>query len=306
MTQPVSAGAAHAPRQAYIMLFVGLIAVSLAAIFIRLAQNENVPSLVVAAVRLTVASLILTPFTLRRYRHQLRNLQRSDVILLGVSGLFLALHFATWISSLEFTSVLISGVLVTTTPFWVGILEIVVLKMRLSRGFVIGLTVAIAGGLMISLTGTASAARSENPLLGGALALAGAMTVAVYLIIGRKVRPRLPLLPYIWLVYSTAAVFLIAAALLSGQHFTGYSAEAYLWMIALGVIPQLIGHSSFNYALAYLPATYISIATQVEPIGSAIFAFLLFSEQPGWFQVIGSAVILIGVTIATLAPLRKS
>jgi drug/metabolite transporter (DMT)-like permease len=178
--------------------------------------------------------------------------------------------------------------------------------MRLARAFVIGLAVAIVGGLLIALTGTGSAARSDDPLLGGALSLIGAITVAVYLIIGRKLRPRLPLVPYIWSVYGIAALLLGAIALVSGMTFTGYSANAYLWLLALGVIPQLIGHSSFNYALAYLPATYISLATQVEPIGSAIFAFILFAEMPQPLQIVGSVVILIGVSIATLAPLRKS
>jgi drug/metabolite transporter (DMT)-like permease len=294
------------PLRAYGILLLGVISVAMAAIFIRLAQAENVPSLVIGSARLLIAAALLTPITLRRYRKNLRELARADAILLLVSGTFLAIHFAGWVSSLEYTSVLVSGVLVTTTPIWVGILEILILKMRLSRGFVIGLAIAIGGGLLIALTGVESAARSDDPLLGGALSLLGAVTVAVYLIIGRKLRPRLPLVPYIWSVYSIAALILGAVALVSGMTFTGYSTNAYLWLLALGIFPQLIGHSSFNYALAYLPATYISLATQVEPIGSALFAFLIFAEIPQPLQVVGSAVILIGVSIATLAPLRRS
>jgi drug/metabolite transporter (DMT)-like permease len=307
MNQNVTTAPSSAvPLRAYGILLLGVISVAMAAIFIRLAQAENVPSLVIGSARLLIAAALLTPITLRRYRKHLRQLARADAILLLVSGTFLAIHFAGWVSSLEYTSVLVSGVLVTTTPIWVGILEVLILKMRLSRGFVIGLAIAISGGLLIALTGVESAARSDDPLLGGALSLLGAITVAVYLIIGRKLRPRLPLVPYIWSVYSIAALILGAVALVSGMTFTGYSTNAYLWLLALGIFPQLIGHSSFNYALAYLPATYISLATQVEPIGSALFAFLIFAEIPQPLQVVGSAVILIGVSIATLAPLRKS
>jgi len=307
MTDNVTTAASTAvPLRAYGVLLLGVLSVAMAAIFIRLAQAENVPSLVIGSARLLIAAALLTPITLQRYRGHLRKIARGDALLLLVSGTFLAIHFAGWVSSLEYTSVLVSGVLVTTTPIWVGILEILVLKMRLARAFVIGLAVAIVGGLLIALTGTGSAARTDDPLLGGALSLIGAITVAVYLIIGRKLRPRLPLVPYIWSVYGIAALILGAIALVSGMTFTGYSTNAYLWLLALGVIPQLIGHSSFNYALAYLPATYISLATQVEPIGSAIFAFALFAEMPQPLQIVGSVVILIGVSIAILAPLRKS
>jgi len=294
------------PTRAYIVLAIGILAVSAAAILIRLAQENGVPSIVVAASRMIVATALLTVVTLQGHRADLMRLTRNDWLLIGIGGLFLALHFATWVSSLEYTSVLISGVLVTTTPIWVGILEVVLLKLGLTRGFIIGLAIALVGGFLITFAGGGgSTAPREQPLLGAALSLAGAMTVAVYLIIGRKMRPRLPLLPYIWAVYGVAAILLTLGALFSGHSFVGYSAESYLWLVLLGAVPQLIGHSSLNYALAYLPATYISLATQLEPIGSAILALVIFGELPAGAQVVGSIVILGGVTIATLNPTRQ-
>lgn len=296
----------NAPMQAYTVLAIGILAVSAAAILIRLAQDSGVPSLIVAASRMIVATTLLTGITLHRHRDDLARLTRNDWILIGIAGLFLSFHFATWVSSLEYTSVLISGVLVTTTPIWVGILEVVLLKLKLTRGFIIGLAIALLGGLLITFAGGGgSTAPREQPLLGAGLSLAGAMTVAVYLIIGRKMRPRLPLLPYIWAVYGVAAILLTVGALLSGYSFLNYNADSYLWLVLLGVVPQLIGHSSLNYALAYLPATYISLATQLEPIGSAILALMIFGELPAAAQVLGSIVILGGVTIATLNPARQ-
>lgn len=295
------------PIRAYVVLGIGILAVSMAAIFIRLGQGEGVPSPVIAASRLLIAAVILTPLTLRRYRSHLRALNRQQWGLLTVSGVFLAAHFATWVSSLEYTTVLISVVIVTTTPIWVGILEVVFLRARLSRGIVAGLLIALAGGLMIGLSGeVAGGATDDGTLIGGGLSLIGALTVAVYLIIGRKLRSTLPLLPYVWSVYGIAALTLVSGSLLAGYSFTGYSAEGYLWVLALGLIPQLIGHSSLNYALAYLPATYISVATQLEPLGGAVIALILFREQPTAMQIVGSLVILVGVLMATLLPRRDA
>lgn len=286
--------------QIYAVLAMGVLAVSLAAIFIRLAQAENMPSLLIAAARLTLAALILTPIILRRYRPHLRRLTRTDMLLISTSGMFLAAHFILWVSSLENTSVLISVVLVTTSPLWSALLEAVFFNQRLSRIGVIGLLTAIVGGIIISLpTDSAPIISGQNPLLGSLMALGGAVTVAVYLVIGRQVRPRLPVLPYIWLVYGIAAIAALIVVAFTRTPVTGYSAQGYLWLVIVALLPQLIGHSAFNYALEYLSATYVGIASQIEPIGSALFAFFIFGEIPQELQVIGSLVIVGGVILAT-------
>lgn len=291
-----------ATAYSYPVLVMGIFAVSLAAIFIRLAQEEAVPSLVIAAGRLSIAALVLTPLTLRNaaYRAQLSRLKRQDVLLALVAGIFLAAHFAAWVTSLEYTTVLISVVVVTTTPIWVALLEIFFLRSPLQRHVIIGMAVALGGSIIIGAASSGSADSGDQQLLGAALSAVGAVTVAVYLIIGRRLRPSLSLLPYIWLVYGCGALILAGVVVLTGTSVTGHPVEGYLWVAAVGLIPQLIGHSSLNYALAYLPATYVSIATQAEPIGSAIIAVIVFREIPGVWQVAGSLVILAGVMLATL------
>ncbi len=296
-----------APWQTYAILGIGLLAVSISAIFIRLAQAEAVPSLLIAAARLGIATLILTPITLRSYRAVLLQLTRRDLLLVTISGVFLALHFIFWITSLEYTTVLISVVLVTTTPLWSALLEALFLRTRLSQRTLLGLLVAIAGGVMISLPSADGTLEvGQNPLLGGLLSLAGAVAVAAYLVIGRNVRARLPLFPYIWLVYGIAALFALAVVGFSGAAITGYSPNAYLYMAAVAIFPQLIGHSSFNYALAYLSATYVGIASQLEPVGSALLAFFVFQEVPRPAQVIGSLIVLTGVILASLGQTSRS
>lgn len=287
------------PVQAYSVLIMGVIAVSLGSIFIRLAQNEGMPSLLVAAGRVTIASLILTLPVLRRYSDYIRQLEKRDWLLLGMAGLFLAVHFATWVSSLEYTSVLISVALVNTNPLWVAVLEVLFLKARLSRAMLFALALAFAGGLILVLPGSGTIELGKSPVLGAALAVTGAASVAVYFTTGRKLRAKLPLLPYIWLVYGMASLVLIAVLLMTGTQVTGYSAAGYFWLVVMAVIPQLVGHSALNYALGYLQATFVTLSSQLEPAVSAIFAFFLFQETPGWLQVLGSVTILAGIILAT-------
>jgi drug/metabolite transporter (DMT)-like permease len=278
-----------------IVLVIGIVAVSAASILIRYAQTEA-PSLVIAAYRLTLASLILAPLAWQRHRAELRRLEPVDWRWAIISGVFLAFHFATWITSLEYTSVASSVVLVSTSPLWVALAAWLFLRERLTRPVVIGLIVAVVGGVIVSLSDTRQSAGSA-PLLGNALALAGALTVTGYLLIGRRLRRKLALAPYVAMVYGTAALVLLLMAVVARQPLTGYRPVIYLWFLLLALVPQLIGHSSFNWALAYLPATFVAIATLGEPIGSTLLAYLLLGEIPTLLKVFGAALILTGIVL---------
>lgn len=278
---------------------------SLAAIFIKLAQAQNLPSLLIAAARLVIASVILTPITLRRHMNDIRGLNRREITLALLAGLFLALHFAAWILSFEYTTVLVSVVLVTTSPLWIAIAEVALLRAHFGRLLIVGLLVGMAGSIIVAIPPDGSLNLGNAPLIGSGLALVGGITVAAYLLIGRNLRARLPLLPYIWLVYTFAALILLILVGLSGIAIGGYTAEGYVWLLALGLIPQLLGHSSFNYALRYFSATYTSIAIELEPVLSAIIAYFVFNEIPNSLQVLGSIIILAGVTVASLEQARS-
>lgn len=307
MSLPVTTvSAQRIPISVYIFLVIGVLAASSAAILITYALREGVPASVIAAGRLTLAALALTPFALLggrgradtplSFRDEIARLTRRDLLLAGAAGVMLGLHFATWIASLAATSVLISVVLVSTGPLWVALLEFLFLRV-IPRGLVIiGLLLAIGGGLVIGLSGEAADGGFDS---GALLALAGAVSVAIYLVIGRGVRAKLSLVPYIWMIYGVAAIVLIALMLLGGDSPFGYPVMGYIWIVLLAIFPQMIGHTSFNNALRYVSATYVSIATQLEPIGSAIAAAILFAQLPSETQIIGSACILVGVLLAT-------
>ncbi len=280
----------------YAALIIGVLAVSTAAIFIRFAQEADAPSLLLAAARLTVASLVLTPIVLHRYRSEVRQLSRGEMRWAGVSGVVLGLHFATWITSLEYTSVVNSVVLVATAPLWVAVMAPLVLHERLGKWAVAGLGLAVSGGILVGLSGKAGDPPTRNvPMLGNGLALIGAGMAAVYFVIGKRLRARISVMVYVWLVYSVAATTLVIAVILSGTTVWGLPGKAYLWMLLMGLIPQLIGHSSFNYALGFLPAAYVSLVVLGEPIGSGLLAIIFLGEWPGAWQVVGSGLILMGI-----------
>jgi drug/metabolite transporter (DMT)-like permease len=285
----------------YVVLLVGVLVVSTSAILIRLAQEQGMPSLTIAAGRLTLAVLLLTPLAWARAGHELRRLTRRDLLLALGAGFFLALHFAAWISSLAYTSVASSTALVTTNPLWVGLASWLVLGERPGRGTVGGLVLTLAGSGLIILSGMSARelAAFENPTLGNLLALLGAITVSAYLLIGRGLRRRMSVLAYIWLVYTTAAVLVSAWVLLRGLPVLGFSPLAYLWLLALALGPQLLGHTSFNWALRYLSATFIAIAVLAEPVSASVIAWFVFSEGVEPLQLAGFVLLLLGIYIAS-------
>ena len=289
----------------------GILAVSTASIFIRYAQKEA-PSLVIAAWRLIIATLVLLPFALARKRTELRSLTRKEWALALLSGIFLALHFATWITSLSYTTVASSAVLVSTLPLWVALASPVVLKEPVGRVVLIGMLLALLGGVIVGLSDicTVQTGRLVCPsgneffqgqaFLGDLLALVGALAGAAYLLIGRKLRARLSLLSYISVVYGMAGVILVLIMLAAGLSPFGYSPSTFLWFILLALVPQLLGHSTFNWALGYLSAAYVSITLLGEPIGSTILAYFLLNESPSAIKMIGGGMILAGILIASL------
>lgn len=295
------------------VLSFGILAVASASILIRFAQHEA-GSLVIAAYRMGLSGLILIPFVIPRHWSQLRKLGRQELALAALAGLFLALHFASWIQSLQYTSVASSVVLVTSNPLWVALLAPIFLRERVTPALAIGLLVALIGGIVIaasdSCTGSLTSLNCPSirefmqgrAFVGDFLALMGAWMGAGYMLIGRKLRLHLSLTPYIFLVYGVAGLILIAALPFSGQPAFGFSPTTYVCLVLLALVPQLLGHSSFNWALAKLPATYVSIALLGEPIGATLLALLILGEVPSALKLLGATLILVGIIIATRKP----
>ncbi len=295
----------------YLGIAIGVLAVSTASIIIKYALAEDVPPLVIATYRLVFASLALSAPALARHRAELASLSRRDLLLAGGAGIFLAVHFATWITSLQFTTVASSAVLVSASPLFVGILSFTILREKFGRLLIIGLLIALIGGVTVGLADVCAATRGGivcppladfvqgDAFLGDLLALAGALAIAIYLLVGRRLRDKISLIPYIFLCYGAAAITLLIAVLVGRQPLFGYTPAAYFWMALLALVPQLIGHSAFNWALRYLPTTYVSVTTLGEPIGSTALAMMLFAETPGPLKLAGGGMILVGILLAS-------
>jgi drug/metabolite transporter (DMT)-like permease len=299
--------ARSASSRPYLGIGLGLLAVSTASLLIRYAQAEGVPSLVIAAYRLALASLVLAPYALTRYGSELRGLQRRQWALVLTSGIFLGAHFAAWITSLAYTSVASSVVLVSASPLFVALMATVLLHEKLSRWVLAGLLLTLAGAVAVGVADACAppGCPSWQTLLQGSafggdlLAVLGALAFAVYLIAGRALRASVSLTTYIFATYATAAVVLGVVVGLARLPVAGYPGPAYLWLTLLGLVPQLVGHSSFNWALKYLPATFVSIAALGEPAGSIVLAALLLHEVPGVVELGGSLLILAGILLAS-------
>lgn len=280
------------------ILALGIGAISLASVLIRLAQAEGVPTMAIAAWRLIFSSVVLIPYTWITKRGEIVDLSRQEWVLVCASGLFLGLHFATWIGSLGHTSVASSVVLVSMGPLFVGLGSWLFLGERPGLGLALGIGLATVGSFVISWS---DLRQGEDRLLGNMLALAGAVMVAAYWMIGRVVRARRSLTTYIGPVYGVATLVLACIVAAGRLPMFGYPPSAFGWMLALGLIPQLVGHTTFNWALKTMSATFVSILTLAEPVGSGFLAYLILGEGVSLLTLLGGTVVLAGIFLASRA-----
>ncbi len=311
-------------RRLYVLIpMAGVLIASSAAIMIRFAQAGGYPSTSLAAGRLGIAALLLWVYRPVTSARELGEISRRDFVLCALSGVFLALHFGFWITSLEFTSVAGSVALVTTSPLWVGLLGPLFLRERPRLMTMIAALVAIAGAVLIGLgdalidldTASVSGAATEllsGSLRGNILALLGAVSVSGYLLIGRAVRARVSLGSYVRLVYGCSAVALVLYTMLRGIPLLPPNPQLLLWAVLLAIGPQLLGHTSFNWALKHFSTVVVTVIILGEPVGSALLAAALLGEFPAAapvalggavyylpLQVTGIVVLLSGVVLAT-------
>lgn len=283
-----------------LMLFIAVMAVSTGGILVKSAQRD-VPSEVIALYRLGLAAIGYV--LISAARHELATLKaEKGAWLLPLSGVFLAFHFITWFRSLEYTNILSSVVLVNTAPFWTAIFSMLFLRDRISRRFWIGLLIAFTGILVINLASAgAESVAGDRPqsMLGNLYALAGAMCMSGYALIGKVLRQTLPITAYAAGTYGSAALVVLAVVLLQGIPIGGYPASAVGLMVLLALIPQMIGHTAFNWSLKHLPAYMSSLAMLGEPAGASALAILFLREYPTLAELAGGLLILAGIITAS-------
>lgn len=288
------------PRSAvFAVLAAGVLAVSFSAIFVRWCEA---PALVIAFYRLFFASLFLILLTGRQTLAEVRSLSRQTIAWSALSGCALACHFATWISSLSYTSVASSTVLVATVPVFVALGSVLILRERVRPLLYWGLLIALAGTIVITRSDTHN---GQNSLLGDSLALAGAIFAAGYFLLGRKLRRSMNTATYVTLCYAMAALVLLPGIFLLQQPLFSYSWQTFGLFALIALVPQMIGHTSFNWALQHLSAPTVSIAVLGEPIGASVLAFFLLQEGINSSALAGGVITLFGVALAIYAEPRQ-
>jgi drug/metabolite transporter (DMT)-like permease len=289
------------------LLVIGVAAVSTGSIFARLAEA---PPLAKATWRCALATLVLMALGRAALVQVVATTSRRLLGLAALSGLFLALHFATWIASLDHTSVATSLLLVNTTPIWIVLIGPLVTREPVGRRELVGVALALAGGAWLALGGEAAPssgpsegtdAAADAPgggLLGPLLAVAGAWAATAYFLIGRRVGKQLALIGYLSVCYGAATVTLALAALFTGTPLVGFGGETVLWLVALALVPQLIGHSACNAALRKLPALLVALPLLLEPVVGSLLAWWVLAEAPPARALGAGVLVLAGVALA--------
>ena len=285
------------PRAAtlWLVVAVGVLSISAAAPLIK--SCTDAPAVVIAAARLGIASCLLLPAAGLVRGRRVWQVPPSAGKYIILAGVFLAAHFLLWMTSLKYTSVVSSVVIVTTNPMFVGIASYFLFKERIRRGLVVGIVLAFGGGALIALADTRTP-HGGSSLYGDLLALGGAVMASCYWLAGRKVRSQVDALTYVTGVYAVAAVILVGTMLALGHGFGGYRNETYVYFVLLAVVPQLLGHSAFNWAIKHISATRIAVFILGEPIGAGILAYAFLEESVGRLQGLGSGLILLGIVLA--------
>lgn len=259
-----------------------------------------------AAYRLALAVPFFWIIAFRNDSDWWKTVPVRDRLGLLMSGVCLALHFATWIASLSFTSVTSSVVLVTTNPLFVGLGSVIFLKERVSPRLWLGILIAFLGCLVIAATEPGHPRSAPYPLWGNALALTGAMFMSGYLLLGRGLQTRLSTISYVASVYTVAALTLFGLVVISGSPLGGFSAQNWLFLGLMAVVPQGIGHTLLNRSLRLLPASIVALAILGEPVGASWMAAAWLDEVPNLTQMAGAVLVLIGVGLGSFSKTAKA
>ena len=298
-------GEKHMPKKINpkIIILIGVFFTSFSSILTRISEA---PSLAIATYRLGFTVLLIAPVFFTRHLYELKRMDTKTFMLCILSGIFLALHFASWISSIKYTSITSSTVLVNTQPVFVVIGSYLIYREKSSLRSILSVLAAIGGSVIISL---GDSSMGSNVLYGDFLAVVGALTVAAYMLIGRYARRNLSVTGYTFIVYTTCTITLLIMSAATSTPLTGYPIRELAIFLTLAVVCTLLGHSIFNWGLGHVKPTFVSTAILGEPVLATIFAIVLLGEMPTTARLIGGIVVIGGIysfTMAEAAESRKS
>jgi len=273
-----------------------VVALASSVLFITKLQQSEVPALVIAFYRMAIASAVLSVPALTLKSKEIAALSRRDVGLLALGGLCLAVHFGAWITSLKYIPIATSVVLVNSHPLFVVAASYLFLGERPQRRALIGTAIGILGMMIMSYNALGDL---QLALKGDGLAVLGALAVVGYFIVGRKARARISLLSYVAPLYAVCSLILLVWVVAAGDRLLPYDASTWGYLAALAIVPTLIGHTVFNWAIKHVRPTAISLAFLGEPVAASVLALIFFAQRPPLTTFFGGALVLAGVYLTT-------
>lgn len=282
-----------------IMLIIGILGISMSAIFVRL---SDAPSIVTAAYRLLWTVILMSPSMLlkKERRRELLGIKPKTLLLSALSGVLLAVHFATWFESLRRTTVASSTIIVCTEVIWVALGYCIFLKGKLGFKAIAAIAVTLLGSVLIAWTDSLG-----GTISGDMLALAAAVAVGAYTLLGRVVRCDTSTAVYTYIVYLSASAALVISVFAGGYRLFGYGYRGILSGLLLAVFSTILGHSIFSWCLKYFSPAFVSASKLCEPVISSAVAAALFGEIPTFLQILGSVIVLAGVVFYTVTEVKK-
>ncbi len=280
------------PKGVYLAIALAILCMSTASILIRWC---SLPPLMVAMYRVVFTAVLALLLGRRHFVAGLKNTSGRDLMYIAGAGFFLALHFTFWITSLDYTSVSSSVLFTNLQVIFVLLFSCLLLQEKIKVKAVAGILIALLGSSFI-----AGGDWHQGRLLGDLLALASGLFVAVYILVGRRVRARVEAMSYTALVSGAAGLTLLLAALISGQDFFGYPAQDWLLLVFMALGPGIVGHGIINWALKYIKAPVVAVSILGESVGASILAYFIFQESLLWYQLAGGCLILSGIYTAAV------
>ena len=282
-------------RKPYIALFVSIVSVSFAAIFI-VTISKEVSALAIAFYRMLFTTLLLLPVVIfhKKTRLEITRIPKNSFFLMIGIGFILALHFALWITSLDYTSVASSVILVTAHPVIVAPLAYLLFKEKLSIINILGIAISLFGGIVLVF---GNYGIEQNTIYGNLLAIFGGIAAGLYILGGRKLRKTVSVISYAFIVYITATIILLGICIATSTQLTNYPLFGYEVILLMAGVSGIFGHTLYNWTLKHIRASVASVALLGEPLGSAFLAFILpwIQQTPSNFTIIGGIFILFGI-----------